>query len=79
MSGLLGMFSIKNVSLEDFADSVGFWDGAKERWEDYTQEERDYLEDCIADSEFESVTDVNDFIWFNADKLLQEAGFMDKE
>lgn len=71
--------TIKNVTLEDFDSLVGFWSGAKDRWDDYNEEQKAYLEEIASECEFDTLTQVNDFVWFDADDLLAEAGLMDEE
>lgn len=65
------------ITLEEFAEVVGFWGGAKTNWDNYTEAERDYLEAVAAECELNSLTAVNDFIWFDAPELLEEYGDLD--
>lgn len=69
-------------NLTEFDQWVGFWQGAKDRWENYTQEEKDFLdnyfEECYADADLDSICSINDFVWFDADDILEEY-FYDKE
>ena len=67
------MFTVTTkMSLEEFDDYVGFWGGARDRYYNYTQEEINYLDACLDCMEFDSLTAINDFIWFEADSLLEE-------
>lgn len=66
------MIRVTIESLREFNQVIGFWYGAKDRWESYTEEEIDYLEELVSDYDFESLTQVNDFIWFESDDLLEE-------
>lgn len=59
-------------SLEEFASVVGFWAGAKDRWDSYSDNEKEYLEQIAYECEFTSLAQINDFIWFDADELLEE-------
>lgn len=60
------------IDLYEFNDIVGFWAGAKDRWEDMTDEEKDYLNESAADREFDTLTAINDFVWFESDDILDE-------
>jgi len=60
------------MDLFDFEQMVGFWGGAKDRWHSMTGDEQQYLNDWIFGYEFYSFTDVNDFIWFESDKILED-------
>ena len=73
------MFTIKHLTLEEFDNLVGFWSGAKDRWDNYTQEQKDYLEDYCDYIDFEDLTAVNDFIWFDADDILEEAHMLEED
>lgn len=66
------MFTVKDdLTLREFDSMVGFWQGAKSRWESMTEEEKDVLEDYAEGLEFTSLTQVNDFIWFDSDDILE--------
>lgn len=62
-------------NLTEFDQQVGFQPGAKSRWENYTQEERDFLdnwfEEYYAAEALNSVCSINDFIWLRADDILE--------
>ena len=67
------MFTVNTqMTLREFNDYVGFWSGAKYRFERMTDEEIDYLDACLDCEELDSLTAVNDFIWFESDSLLEE-------
>ena len=66
------MFTVKDeMSLRDFDSMVGFWSGAKDRWDSMTEEEKDVMEEYAEGLEFISLTQVNDFIWFDSDDILE--------
>ena len=53
------------------------WSGAKTRWDSYTDEQKEYLMDLFYDSfnacgEIPTTTTFNDFIWFDADDILED-------
>jgi len=74
------MFNINcEMTLREFDQTVGFWSGARDRWIDMTEEEIDYLEESICDYEFTSITQVNDFVWFESDEILEEFHAEDEE
>ena len=67
------MFTVNTkMYLRDFDSIVGFWGGARDRYINFTEEEIDYLDACLDCMEFDSLTAVNDFIWFESDSLLEE-------
>lgn len=66
------MAKIKNIDLFEFDSIVGFWQGAKTRWEEMSEDEQEYLNQLVEDYEFENLTQINDFIWFDSDELLDE-------
>lgn len=65
------MFTVKVDCLQDFEDYVGFWGGAKVRYEALTEAQIDFLNEIISNFTFESLTQVNDFMWFESDELLE--------
>lgn len=68
------MFTVNaEMDLYDFESMVGFWSGAADRWHDYTEDQKEYLNDVCEGMEFDSLTAVNDFIWFDADELIEDA------
>lgn len=67
------MFTVTTqMTLEEFEDMVGFWGGARDRYCNFTQEEINYLDACLDCMEFNSLTAINDFIWFESDDLLEK-------
>ena len=60
------------MDLFEFDQIVGFWGGARSRWDEYTTEQQNYLNDYIDGLQFDSLTQVNDFIWFDADEILED-------
>lgn len=67
---------INDYSLQDFADEVGFWAGAKDRWDSYTDEQKECLEEYASECEFDGFVQVNDFVWFEADEILKSCHLM---
>lgn len=67
------MFTVKDeMDLREFNSTVGFWSGAKQRFDSMTDEEIDYLDAYISDYEFTSICQVNDFIWFESDDIIEQ-------
>lgn len=52
-----------------------FWDGAKERMDSATDEQRKEVYDQIEILAYEqdcSATDINDFVWFECDEIFED-------
>jgi len=56
------------------------WSGARDRWIDYTDEQKEFLVDWFIESSgyidgnIPTTTEFNDFIWFESDDILEENG-----
>ena len=51
------------------------WGGARDRWDDATEDQKERVWDILMDSVSEEVpskTEVNDFIWFECDDIFNE-------
>ena len=65
-------------SIDDLDDLV--WSGASDRWKDYSDEQKEYLVNYFYDTagyidgNVPTTTEFNDFIWFEADDLLEQEG-----
>jgi len=56
--------------LDDF-----FWSGARDRWNDATDDQKERVWDLIQDvfmDEIPTETEVNDFVWFDCDDIFNE-------
>ena len=71
--------TIKNTTLSEFEQTVGFWENPKSKWDNYTDEQKSYLESIVEELEFEYLDDVQDFIWYDADDYLRQAGLLEGE
>lgn len=65
----------QEVSVSDF----DFWSGALYWINRLTEEERDKLDAYLDDMEFESPTELNDFIWFNTEIWMEWLGINEDE
>lgn len=65
------------TSLKDFE----FWSGAKETVEYLTEDEMSRIEEYLEENYPEGITEteVNDFFWFEDDKIAQILGYDDFE
>lgn len=68
------MYFKKNYEIQDLSNLL--WSGAKDRWNDATDEQRqqvwDRIEDFFYDSENNppTTTEINDIIWFECDDIF---------
>ena len=68
----------QEYDIGDLDDLV--WSGARDRWIDYTDEQKEFLIDYFyetagyIDGNIPTTTEFNDFIWFEADNILEENG-----
>lgn len=60
--------------LKDHCRKTGDWD-AFDYLESYLN---DYTDSYETNGEFVTDTDINDFLWFESDEVLQEAGYLDE-
>ena len=52
-----------------------FWSGAKDRWDDATDDQKERVWDLIQEvfmDEIPTETEVNDFVWFECDDIFNE-------
>lgn len=66
------MIKVSFDSLREFAEVVGFWGGARDNWRSFSEAQKDLLEAVADTMEFESITSVNDFVWFAEDDFFLE-------
>ncbi len=66
------MYIKQNYEMEDIYKHL--WDGAKERWLDATDEQRQHVWDRISyywdELNPPTMTEINDFIWFDCDDIF---------
>lgn len=72
-----GSFSVK-CDLFDFDSIVGFWSGAKTNWDSYSDEQKQYLNEVCEGMNFDSLTQVNDFVWFDSEEVLKQGELLDE-
>lgn len=61
----------REIGFDDLDDF--FWSGARDRWIDATDDQRERVWDLIQDiftDEIPSETEVNDFVWFECDDIF---------
>lgn len=63
--------------VDDIGDAL--WSGGKDWWEDYNDEERQYIFDYFKSYAYDredtpTLTEFNDFVWFDSHDILKEAG-----
>ena len=59
-----------------------FWSGAKDRWDDATDDQKERVWDLIQEvfmDEIPTETEVNDFVWFECDDIFNEKDDEDEE
>lgn len=76
------LYLADDYSISDFDNTL--WSGAKDRWEDYTDEQKEFLMNYFAsyaydNEEAPSLTSFNDFIWFEADDILKDNNMADED
>jgi len=82
-------YTVNNATLDDFYDRA--WSGGKNRlvslkqhcmevndWDAWNYLEG-YLEEASQCGEPLTETQVNDFLWFDSDDMLKEAGYLDED
>lgn len=73
-------FSTEINSYNDLDDIL--WGGAREKWNDATDDMKEtvwcILEDCMQGN-FNSLTDINDIIWFDCDDIFYPEDDSDDE
>lgn len=74
MRGVLTLKSVYSVDVDDLGNHL--WSGAKDRWDDATDEQRErvfsMMEDIFWDEDEIDDGKVNDFIWFDCDDIFFE-------
>lgn len=66
-----------DYDVDDIGDAL--WSGGKDWWEDYNDEERQYIFDYFKSYAYDredtpTLTEFNDFVWFDSYNILKEAG-----
>lgn len=66
-----------NYDVDDIGDAL--WSGGKDWWEDYNDEERQYVFDYFESYAYDredtpTLAEFNDFVWFDSYDILKEAG-----
>lgn len=66
-----------DYDVDDIGDAL--WSGGKDWWEDYDDEERQYVFDYFKSYAYDledtpTLTEFNDFVWFDSHDILKEAG-----
>ena len=72
----MSLLIVKSIEFEDLSDLL--WSGAKERWDNATDNQRievwNIVEDVFSpnnyDGELPDMTTINDFIWFECDNVF---------
>lgn len=72
----MSLLIAKSIEFEDLFDLL--WSGAKERWDNATDEQRievwNIVEDIFSpdnyDGDLPDITTINDFIWFECDNIF---------
>lgn len=65
------MYVKKELTLDDMSDFL--WGGARDKWRDATDEQREAVWDMLEDVFYNKIPDettVNDFIWFDCDDIF---------
>lgn len=65
------MYVKKELTFDDMSDFL--WSGARDRWQDATDEQRQAVWDMLEDVFYEEIPDettVNDFVWFDCDDIF---------
>lgn len=83
-------YTVNDADLNDFFDVA--WSGGKDRlnslrkhcMETNDWSAWDYLDDYMSDwfgegFEIPTETDINDFLWFESDDVLKDAGYLDED
>ena len=71
------LVEIYDYDVDDIGDAL--WSGGKDWWEDYNDEERQYIFDYFESYAYDSedtptLTAFNDFVWYDSYDILKEAG-----
>ena len=66
-----------DYDVDDIGDAL--WSGGKDWWEDYNDEERQYVFDYFESYAYDreetpTLTEFNDFVWFDSYNILKDAG-----
>lgn len=67
----------RELEMEDLYDVL--WSGAADRWANATDDQRERVWDAIIDifcdnaDEYPSMTEINDFIWFECDDIFYDS------
>ena len=66
-----------DYDVDDIGDAL--WSGGKDWWEDYNDEERQYVFDYFESYAYDldetpTLTEFNDFVWFDSYNVLKDAG-----
>lgn len=66
-----------DYDVDDIGDAL--WSGGKDWWEDYNDEERQYVFDYFESYAYDredtpTLTEFNDFVWFDSYNILKETG-----
>lgn len=83
MFNILNLFIMKLIAKEITTADEWYeycekelWGGAENRWKDMNEKEREYLCDYMNDVFTEEIgltaTEINDFVWFNSDDILED-------
>lgn len=72
----MSLLIMKSIEFDDFSDML--WSGAKEKWDNATDNQRievwNLIEDIFSpynyDGEIPDMTTINDFVWFECDNIF---------
>lgn len=74
------MYVKKELGFDDLWNF--FWSGARDRWEDATDDQKKRVWDLIQDvfsDDIPTETEINDFVWFECDDIFNEKDDEDEE
>jgi hypothetical protein len=72
----MSLLVVKSIEFDDLSDLL--WSGARDRWDRATDDQRKRVWDAIIDifcdnaDKYPSMTEINDFIWFECDDYLRD-------